>query len=315
MDSGQIFRSVVKNVWQLSLAIFATAIILVAGNYLMPKFYGPLIVTITEVFLIIGITGLYLGSFFVFQIYHATMKSLSEIDKVIDEIGSKESIWSSVQPPYLLADSIDRELLAIIKETGGEILGIEDRIFAEALVVNHAEVYNRLGRLHLRGLIIVSREHKRITLTTLGMEALNTPAVLFVSKIPQKIWDYVFKQKIALSQEKWGIAVAETAKTIEAVMKEKVTEMKNNDQSAWDEIKKGLPKKEISEWTAGSLLDGLIRGGIVEKNGFEYFLIHELKELRDLIHDKEKNYPFGPSDGDKCDIYLNLLLRLWYGFR
>ncbi len=316
MDSGQIYRSIIYRIWQTSFGLLLTAILFIgAETFLFPGFIDPILMLIVMIFLLLGFLGVFVGTIFGVPIYRAESKALHEIEQVISEIGTKESLWSSVQPAYLLADSIDREFLMTIKETGGNILSIEEGVSRQAFATETGEIYRRLAKLHLLGLVIVSKEHRLITLTSLGLEAINIPAVLFVSKIPQNIWGYVFQQKIALSQEKWGVVVVETAKAIEAILKDKLTEMIDEDSTAWDEIKEGLPKREIEKWPAGNLLEGLKKGGQVKANSFEDYLVLELIKMRNLIHDKKETHTFGPNDADKCDIYLNLILRLWYGFR
>ncbi len=218
-------------------------------------------------------------------------------------------------PSYMLADSIDHEILVTVREIGGDILDLQERLMKRGLVRAGVEFQRRISKSILLGLLYQYDDENRLYLTSAGLDAVNMPASLFVSSIPETIWNLVLKQKRHLSQEDWGGIVVATAQALEAAMQNLLERSIKSNPDEWDEISQTMPNRPIEKWSAGVLLGALRKLGIVKQHSLEDHLAGELIKIRNRIHSKQGEDMFGPSDADKCDIYMGLLLRSWFGLR
>ena len=92
------------------------------------------------------------------------------------------------------------------------------------------------------------------------------------SSIPQNIWEYVFQQKVALRQEKWGIVVTETAKALEAILRNRL-------QNAIEQMKLFSQEDNYHYWILLFLkIDPLIDN------------IKDLPEIKKILSDIETKF-------------------------
>ncbi len=317
MQSGQVYRSFVRVATTLGLASLVSAIIATVLKLLVPQleeYTSPLSEFIFYGIWSIGLIGSSIGLFHGIDLIRDRNTAWSEIKKRIQTVTPPEIAHVRGQSPHLLADSIDREVLFSIREIGGDILDVEEWLQKRGLVPAGEEYYRRIAKLAVLGLLSLNESDRRIYLTSVGMDAVNIPASLFVSRIPEDVWNYMFNAKTSLWQEEWGNIVVETSKGLEASMKQILKTLISDPKSNWESVRKKFSAKPIDEWGAGSLLGALRELGFVRKNSFEDHLAGELVKLRNRVHAKD-NSSFGPDDADKCDIYLSLLMRSWYGRR
>ena len=71
----------------------------------------------------------------------------------------------------------------------------------------------------------------------------------------------------------------------------------------------------FERWSAGDLLHGLVKLGYTKRDSLEYNLAFELVKLRNKVHAKSELHIFNAGDADKCDTYIGLLAKAWYGPR
>lgn len=318
MESGILYRKLVNYAGQAGFVCGFTAIFLALAHYTFPSLKiissFPMVVAFT-LLSVVGAGGFSIGLIQGIKILRKRRSKTKEISSRVESAQFPEQTQISTLAPYLLADSIDREVLSAVREIGGHVLDVEERLAKRGLIPAGDEYHRRISKLVLLGLLSIIENKGQMYLTTAGMDALNTPAALFVSRIPETVWNHVFQQKTSLWREDWGNVVIETAKALEAAMHHKLDIVKQGMSDKWDEARKGFPSKPLEKWSAGSLLGMLRKLDLVKPNSLEDHLAGELVKIRNKVHHDDEDYVFGPSDADKCDVYLALLLRSWFGSR
>lgn len=260
----------------------------------------------------IAVMGTTIGGYLLYITWREDNRAIADVNALVDEIGN-EGIWHQIgRESFLLSNSTDREVLKIINETGGRVPDVLGELSRRALVAGDAGRQQALAKLVLLGLAVVSPSEKKIFLTSRGIDTLNTPAILLSSRIPDTIWQYIYRLKVSFLQENWGNVIVEAARALEASLQERLRWAITQNPPEWEKAKEELPKKDPALWTAGVLRDALVKLGFIKTNTLEDFLVLNLIKLRNLVHDKKDAYTFGPTDADKCDIYLSLLMRNWY---
>lgn len=318
MEFGRLLRHIFINLFKLGITCSALVIFILAFELVVPGFYpinDPIVIQLLQILIWLGMFGTILGGQEVIKIIRSKNHAFNALKEITENITAPISEGSRSQFSYLLADSIDREVLQVVKDVGGNLLDIEERLANIALVPRGESCHRSLAKLNLLGLAILSEKEKKLYLTSLGMDALNTPSTLFATRIPEEIWNYVFQVKVSLWQQEWSAVVVETGKALEAILKERLADASFKTELDWDKIKAELSPKDVSKWGAGHLLGALRKLGFVRVNSFEDYLASELVKLRNLVHDKKEGHVFTPGEADRCDIYLGLLLRAWYGPR
>lgn len=243
----------------------------------------------------------------------AMKRALQGVHRAFGKVGELEKSHSAAQPSYLLADSIDRELLMAVRDFGGDIVAVEARLSERAIGAKGEEWYNRLAKLQLLGLVYISEDEGNVLLTSAGLDALQTPAALFVSRVPDEIWKYTFQSKIELWAENWYGAIIEGGKALEAILHDRIAVVKEKHPRRWGQIRTSVSSVPIRKWSAGKLLQGLRDFGYIRERSFEDMLIGDLVRLRNRIHRGGDTTPISPGEASRFDMYLGILLRIWYG--
>ena len=163
----------------------------------------------------------------------------------------------------------------------------------------------------------------RVVLTTRGLDALNIPAALFVSNIPDGIWQYVIQMKLKIWDGEWSGAAISMANSIQSMLIERIERAKAKDTDAWDYLIESLDEnwtkivnKPLTKWQLGDLQFILRKLGEIKQSTFEDLLISELITMRNKVHPPEEGIranPFLPKDVALMDLYLDILLQMWYG--
>lgn len=318
LESGRIHRVFVRYATAVGFVFTLTAVILLAAHYMFPYLNLlnslHMIVTFSGLILI-GSAGVIIAVTQGVGIYRKKRETLRSIrEKTADKMGLIDFGADSL-PPYMLADSIDHEVLVTAKDLGGEVLDMEERLMKRGLVRRGLEFQRRISKLILLGLLFHYDDDKRLYLTSAGLDAVNTPPSLFISSIPETVWNLVLKQKRSLLQEDWGGIVVATSQALEAAMRNLIEKSIKSKPDEWEEISQIAHGRPLEKWPAGNLLHGLRRLGVVKQHSLEDYLTGELIKIRNRIHHNEGEGAFSASDADKCDIYLGLLLRSWFGVR
>ncbi|MHA1247532.1 MAG: hypothetical protein ACTSPE_09420 [Candidatus Thorarchaeota archaeon] len=315
MRASQLYRRTVRYATVLGVSCIAAAALSTPLPF-MPPFsdYFPFLEPVLVVIWAVGLLGTSTGITHYTGIVREGRSVWSELMNHVENAVLEPTSELQRQAPYLLADSIDREALAILAETGGDLLDVQDELDGRGIVPRGDAFLRRMTKLVALGLVTPHKEMKRVYLTSAGMDAVNTPAALFVSHIPGRVWNHVFQAKMSLLQEKWGNVVVETAKALEASMRELLASSIEREPEKWGDVRKRMSSKAVERWTAGTLLGALRAMGAVKPRSLEDFLAGELVKTRNRVH-AEGEMAFGAPDAEKCDIYLSLLIRSWFGPR
>ncbi len=261
-----------------------------------------------------GLFGIGYGLLDWWQHRRALKRALQGIQCAFGEVGRIEKARSAEQPSYLLADSIDREILLAVRDFGGDIVAVEACLSARAVGAKGEEWYNRLAKLQLLGLVYISEDEGVIFLTSTGLDALQTPAALFVSRVPDEIWKYTFQSKVELWAENWYGSIIEGGKALEAILHDRVAFVKEKHPRRWGQIRTSVSTVPIEKWSAGKLLQGLREFGYVRERSFEDHLIGDMVKLRNRIHRRGGDTaPISPGEASRFDMCLGILLRIYYG--
>ncbi|MHA1864210.1 MAG: hypothetical protein ACTSWA_10620 [Candidatus Thorarchaeota archaeon] len=219
-------------------------------------------------------------------------------------------------PPYILADSIDRLLLGAILEFGGDYLSVSTKLHRSALPGNPDQVNNILVKLYLLGLIDFDWDYEQIVLTSMGVDAAHIPVSLFMTKLPPHIWNEVLKMKRAIQSSDWKGAVISAARALEVAMKDKLhIAMLAPDVKST----RRLESFEIEEVSLAEGITELVQLKKVRENGLEYHLFQAIRYIRNpqVHYPKATKAPeeveYEMEAASKCDIYISLLFRAWYG--
>lgn len=221
------------------------------------------------------------------------------------------------RPAYLLADSVDRLILELLKYTGGNFEVIPDMLYDEAIGGEMSIIEQRLAKLSLLGLVSVPKKRfqTRIYLTVRGLDALNAPATLFISNIPSGIWEYIFKMKMNIIEEKWdGVAIS-MSQALELMLKKRLDEARTNSPEKWDQEVAKTPKFAGTELGIGVLIGALCAMEVFERGSFEERLLDDLNELRKKIHpqaDDTETQPYRANLAARIDLYFDIILQRWY---
>ncbi len=317
MESGRLYRLAVTYFTQIGVIALATAALIIVLHLLFPGLglltaAGGVIELV--VLLVIGLLGVVVGLTHFIWIVRERRAKWREIMERVERERPAIEVDAHRQAPYLLADSVDREVLSALREIGGHVLDLEERLWKRGIVPPGNEFYRRVSKLILLGLLAPERDEVRLYLTSAGMDALNTPAALFITNLPETVWNHVFQAKTSLWQEQWANVVVETSKAFEAAMKRLLESVVAERPDEWEAIRKRFGSKGIDRLTAGQLLGALRAFGVVDRNSFEDYLAGELVKLRNRVHAKDVP-SFGPAEAERCDIYSSLLLRSWFGVR
>lgn len=279
-----------------------------------PVFYSDTYYLTIWALYVTGLFGIAYGLLDWGQHRRALKKALQGIQRAFGEVGKLEKAHSAEQPSYLLADSIDREILMAVRDFGGDIVAVESRLGARAVGAKGEEWYNRLAKLQLLGLVYISEDDGVVFLTSAGLDALQTPAALFVSRIPDEIWKYTFQSKVELWAENWYGAIIEGGKALEAILHDRVAFVRLKHPRRWGQVRTSVSSVPIEKWSAGKLLQGLREFGYIRERSFEDLLIGDMVRLRNRIHRRGGDTaPLSPGDASRFDMYLGILLRIWYG--
>ncbi len=247
---------------------------------------------------------------------------------VIEILGSTNIETSPIQsnrPAYLLANSFDREVLVTISQVGGDLPNTMLILEDEALLRMRNDLVTSIVKLITLGLLSIPSKfpYYRVFLTTRGLDAMNTPAALFVSNIPDGIWQYMLQMKLKLSDGEWSGAAISMANSVQSMLIHRIEEVKTEENEVWEdtiqslnEKWKGIVEKPLIKWQIGDLLHILRQVGKIKQTSFEDHLISELISMRNKVHPPDEGirpYPFSPRDASLMDLYMDILIQMWYG--
>lgn len=270
-----------------------------------------------------GFIALFLGAMIWYDRYTIAKKVRESFDSVPTDI----SPIQPNRPAYLLANSFDREVLVTISQVGGDIPNTGYTLKEEALLKTRDELISSLVKLITLGLLSPPSKfpYYRVFLTTRGLDSLNAPAALFVSNVPNEIWQYVFQMKLKLWKSEWSGAAISMANSIQSMLIHRIEEVKSSDIERWnkfvesrDEKWKDIVKKPLIKWQLGDLHFALRKLGEVKQTTFQDYLIGDLISMRNKVHPPEEGirvHPFLPKDAALMDMYMDILLQMWYGPR
>ncbi len=248
-------------------------------------------------------------------------KIIDRIENMLENIELDSDQHRTSRPAYLLADSIDRIILEILKNTGGDFEVVPEIMSAEGIYIDDSPsggYENKLAKLVILGFLATPKKwySSRVFLTARALDALNAPASLFVTNIPDDVWQHVFRMKISIREEGWDAAAVHMAGALELMLMKRINEVREGNNEKWAEMIKKNPRLE-NPLGLGKQLAALRSMRDIENNSFEDLLIGELVEMRNRIHPREgvDITAFGAEDARKMDLYLDILLQSWYGFR
>ena len=204
------------------------------------------------------------------------------ISKDIMELaGDCQTIKESVlvhRPAYLFLSSVDREILLALNQMGGHLLAIEEALYREALVHEKAELVGALAKLLCLGLVRPPDRFPfyRMFLTTRGLDAINVPAVLFVSNLPIRVWEYVIQLKTELSAGNWTAEAISMANALQIMLAERLEETVKSRPLDWEKTKTRFPKKAFTDWVLGDVLGALRSMDAIAVDSFEDKMLSEL---------------------------------------
>ncbi|MFW9889155.1 MAG: hypothetical protein ACFFER_13300 [Candidatus Thorarchaeota archaeon] len=242
-----------------------------------------------------------------------------EISKdLVRESSTDENNFEFGRPAYLLVNSIDREVLQAISQMEGDLNEAEWIIRKKAFMKKGMEYTQSLAKLMTLGLISEPSGFPYYTtaLTSRGLDALNAPGALFVSNIPDGIWQYVFKLKSSLTQKDWSGAGLSMGNAMQMMLVHRLKKAQANNPEKWNELRENYSGKPLMDWSLGHLHGAIRSIHSVNQGTFEDFLIGELIKLRNRVHPPEEAIqpdPFLPKEAAIMDLYLDILLQLWYG--
>lgn len=244
---------------------------------------------------------------------NTTYSEFKEMSERMGELKEKSSIREIPPlPPYTLADSIDREILLAIMRIGtmkGNVLPVLLEIYNRGLAVDDEDIYRKIARLNVLGLISISDEEKSVYLTGSGVDAINIPAILFATGIPGVVWEHIFRANVALRQSNWAEVIMESAKALEASFKHLIRSSIDRDPTT-EEIVRGVSRKPLEGFNLGMLINSARSIGLLREGSHEAYLANEINSLRKKAHDMEKESDiFTAFEAETCDIYARLLLR------
>lgn len=248
------------------------------------------------------------------------VREISKIGIESEFIGRRDVV---MKPAYLLADSVDREVLASLSRNGGDISQTRLDLDDDALVPTTRELTKKLVKLTVLGLVYPPRNPPlwRIFLTSRGLDALNTPASLFVSHVPDTVWQYVFQMKVKLLEENWPGAAIAMSCALENMLLYELNSAIETKPVLWGQVKedrkkRGKNMKPVEKQTIGELRRSLIDMGELVEKTVEDVLVLELNKVRKRIHPPKESTtasPFGPREATRADLYLDIILQSWYG--
>jgi hypothetical protein len=277
--------------------------------------------------IIMALSGFFGITVFIFGliVWTERRRIVKDIKQMLGSINIESSPIQSNRPSYLLANSFDREVMATLSQVGGDLRNTELILGDEALLKKRDELIISISKLITLGLLSTPSKfpYYRVFLTTRGLDALNAPAALFISNVPSGIWEYVFQMKLNLSDGEWSGAAISMANSLQSMLIHRIEEKQSSEMKAWNDFIESLDekwdnivKKPLGKWQLGDLHFALRRLGEVKQTTFEDLLIAELISMRNKVHPPEEGvraHPFLPKDAALMDMYLDILLQMWYG--
>ncbi|MCF2138281.1 MAG: hypothetical protein K9W43_13700 [Candidatus Thorarchaeota archaeon] len=318
MESGRAYRIFVRYMTRIGIICISYALVIWVMAKTFPFFRllnSPSTIMIFMGSILVGSAGMFCGASDGIAIYRKRRDLVQTIRNTTTEKDEIMKLEAGSFPPYMLADSIDHETLVYVKELGGDILDLQERLMKRSIMREGAEFTRRISKLILLGLLVLYDDDKQLYLTSAGLDAVNTPPTLFISSIPESVWNTILKQKRCLYREDWGGTVVATSQALEAAMRNLLDKAIESKPDQFEEVSKNISGKPLDRWSAGNLLGALRKLEVVRAHSLEDFLAGELIKIRNRIHQKEDAKSFTSSDADKCDIYIGLLLRAWFGLK
>ena len=154
---------------------------------------------------------------------------------------------------------------------------------------------------------------KKIGLTPMGHEAINTPSAVFASRMPARVRQHLYDAKRDLFLDNWGQCVLDTHKAIEAAYKQLIVEAGERDKRLRERVDE-LARKgtSIDTRTAGQLHNIMVETGRLKSGTFECWLSNEVTRYRPRSHDVEGSGAFSSEDAYRCELYTGILMRNLY---
>jgi len=214
-------------------------------------------------------------------------------------------------PAYLI-DSIDREILEFVSSNSGDILAIKMQIENKSFSHDTKQIAQRISNLiDLKMIGVYDRRLKRrLTITSLGHEAINTPPATFSSKIPFIVRNHMYEAYRQLWLEKWGQVINEAHKSIESAYKILLKNQTNEEiLKILDEKNKSRP---LEQRTAGALHNIMIEIKQLKTGTFERYLSDQITKLKGIAHDSPDSKTYTPEHAVRTVQYLGILLRILF---
>jgi hypothetical protein len=249
----------------------------------------------------------------------------NNVRNALREMTRPQDAESIKRPAYLLINSIDREVLQTISQTGGDLAQTEYALHREVLIKNTGDLQNSITKLIFMGLVTEPTKfpYYRVFITARGLDALNTPGTLFVSDIPTGIWQYVYQMKSKIWQKEWSGAAIAMGNALQMMLVHMIELAKENNPPRWSQVLEEYSKasekykrRPLMEWALGDLKGALRKMEIIRKQTFEDMIIGELIALRNKVHPPDQGirpHPFLPREAAMMDLYLDIILQLWFG--
>lgn len=248
------------------------------------QIFSPIFVAVSNLGAAIAIITL-IPSVVVIYRKHSIVKRINEMTRSVD---LDDYQYRQSRPSYLLADSVDRMILEILKSTSGDFEVIPEMMVAEGVYIDDSpsgEYESKLAKLVMLGFVAIpnKRYRSRLYLTARALDALNAPASLFITNIPDDVWQHVFRMKLNLRKGEWDAVAVHMAAALELMLLKRVNDVKNRNQQKWVEMVNRNPRLE-NPLGLGKQLAALRSVGNIEKNSFEDLLVGDLVEIRNEIH-------------------------------
>lgn len=316
MDMVHLGREISGTFAAVGFGLSISPLVLLVLYYVSPMFFLAYNLVLFIVYMsMIGLLLFTIGSLFwaAYQISELYFLKKYHIDSSVEYDYSRSGeLWNvtgTLQPAFLI-DSMDREVLQIITSNAGDILAVKNQMKTRALFQDDESMAHRLSNLINLQMVTLYKGlvSRRLFLTPLGHEAINTPSAVFSSKIPLEVRNYLYEMKRQITLEKWAQSVLEAHKAIESAYKIIIRNRATTNSTAADMIK----EFEKGRRTAGRLHQMLEQLKVLRASSFERWLSNQITGMRPASHDSADARVYTSEDAIRCEQYLGILMRILF---
>jgi len=235
--------------------------------------------------------------------------NIERFRKNIDEV-TKDMEYSS---PTLI-DSIDLELINIIKQCNGDLLEIESQVNIVPLFPEADDFFQRIVKLNILHYITIDIQNLIVTLTSKSLDALNTPAIFFKTTIPPDISESLYTEKLSLINKNFTESIFKCSQICEKILKKHIIKYLEENEVKKTLIPSHVINNNFERTTLGELIGYARQIKLYKRNSLEDNSFSYINKIRNKIHisGDEKPEDIKPEDSYICDMLLEIILRKIY---